>query len=104
MKINKIISFFEYLLCFALILTCRTVFEHNINGNIMNFVNILIIFCLLLLIIFKSNLKFQTRTIIQIILLLFYFNIFVNYFLYKYFLYLVYTLRYFDILLMVCLH
>ena len=76
MKINKIISLFEYLLCFALILTCRTVFEHNVNGNIMNYVNILIIFCLLILIIFKSNLKFKTRTIIQIILLLFYFFIY----------------------------
>ena len=75
MKKIKLSSFLEYLLCFALILTCRTVFAHIVNSNLTSLSNIFIIVCLIFLIIIKSNLKFQANKVMHVLVLIIYFSI-----------------------------
>ena len=77
LKTSKLISFLEYALCTMLILSCRTVFVHNVNSNITDLINVLIIGILTVLILIRSNLKLNIKRIAYILLLMSYFFIFI---------------------------
>lgn len=76
LKENKLISFLEYILCLMLILSCRTVFVHNVNSNA-DLINVLVIVILMILILFRSGLKLKKNAIAYILLLIGYFFIFI---------------------------
>ncbi len=69
---DKCINYLEYLLCFLMIFSCRTVYAHIVGYNIGNIITVMLVLVLSTLICLHVNKKIKTKAFLSIIILIFY--------------------------------